>query len=164
MKLFLTLIILGLIVTVLGFAILFGAVGGPLPIEASYVGFAMIILGPLTFVAGLVVYALQAPTPEQLAAQNPDNFQTWHFRPRGLLLLFLGLIGFIALGTWAEQYLPGINKGRRPLSGYIFAIVFMALLSIRKVRNWVLYTSKLPQANATSDNSEQPTEAEQPRD
>jgi uncharacterized membrane-anchored protein len=155
MRLFLTLIILGLGLTLLGFVILFGSIGGGLPIEVAFAGLALgVILGPITFISGFVVYAFRRPTPNELASQKADDYRTWHFQPAGLLILVIGLAAFVVLGNWAEQYVPHINSGRRPLSGYIFGLVCLALLSFRKVRNLIFYTGEIPKAEPAEDKSE----------
>jgi hypothetical protein len=142
MKTFLVLVVAGLGLTLLGFAALFGSLGGALPRQLAFVGFPLIIIGPLTFVGGLVVYALRRPTPEELASQELDNYGTWHFRPAGLLLLGLAMGAFIVAAKWAEQYLPWINAGRPTPSSYVFAILLLLLLSFRKTRDLVFYTGE----------------------
>ncbi len=155
MRLFLTLILVGLGLTLLGFAMMFGAMGGAVPIEAAFAGLAFgALIGPLTFISGFVVYVMRRPTTKELASQKSDDYRTWHFRPVGLLILAIGLVAFVALGNWAEQSIPGINSGRRPLSGYIFALVCLALLSFRKVRNLIFYTDETPKQKAGEDKSE----------
>lgn len=147
MRLFLALIIAGLGLTLLGFAIMLGASGGGVPIEFASAGAALgLILGPLTFISGLVVYALRRPTSKDLASQKAGDYRTWHFRPVGLLILVIAVAGFAAVGIWAEQYLPGINAGPRPVWGYVVGVVCLALLSIRQVRNLVFYTAEMPEA------------------
>jgi uncharacterized membrane-anchored protein len=160
MRLFLALVIAGLLLTLLGFVFLFGSVGGGMPIDAGFAGLVLIVLGPLTVVGGLVAYALRRPTAKDLASQKANDYRTWHFRPVGLLLLVLALGGFVALANWAEQYIPGINTGRRPLSGYVFGLVCLALLSFRKVRNLVFYTAEIPKAKETDKAGDITTQAD----
>jgi uncharacterized membrane-anchored protein len=167
MRLFLALLIAGLMLTLLGFAILFGSMGGGIPIEAGFAGLALIILGPLTVVGGLVAYALQRPTAKELASQKANDYRTWHFRPVGLLILVVALGGFVALANWAEQYIPSINSGRRPVSCYVFGLVCLALLSFRKVRNLVFYTGQIPEAkeaDKAGGSSKRTATAGHPRD
>jgi hypothetical protein len=87
MKPFLSLMILGLFLAVAGFAVLFMTQGGSLPLNSLFVGFAMIILGPLIFMGGLVANAFRRPTPKELASQDPQNPGTWHFSRTGCLVL-----------------------------------------------------------------------------
>jgi hypothetical protein len=167
MRLVLVLVIAGLALTLLGFALLFGSMGGGVPVEAGFAGLVLIILGPLAVVGGLVAYALQRPTAKELAQQKAGDYRTWHFRPVGLLLLILALAGFVALANWAEQYLPGINAGRRPLSGYVFGLLCLALLSFRKIRNLVFYTGEISEVNnadKVGGSTERTTTAGRPRD
>lgn len=146
MKTYLVLVTGGVGVMLLGFVLLFGAIGRAFPPWAASAGFTLMFVGPLTVVGGLVVYALQRPTPKDLAGQRVGEFGTWHFRPRGLLILAAALAAFLAIGFWAERYIPGINSGDKPPSAYIFAGVCVALLSSRKVRDQIFYTGSIPDA------------------
>src|SRR5947209_5535091 len=105
--------IVGLSMTVLGFGILFGSIDGWIPMELAAGGFAMIILGPLTILGGLVAYILRRPTPEELAKQKVGDYANWHFRLLGILIVIVLVAGFHALGNSADQYVPG---AKRPLS------------------------------------------------
>jgi hypothetical protein len=87
MKSFLVLVILGLSLTAAGFAVVFVAMGGTLPIMSVLVGLAMIFVGLLSFVGGLVANALRQPTPRELASQDPKNWGTWHLSRAGCLVL-----------------------------------------------------------------------------
>jgi hypothetical protein len=82
------------------------------------------------------------PTAQELARQKAGDYRQLYFRPVGLLLLLIALGGFIALGIWVEQYIPGLTKrqgfGHSPLA-YVFGIVFLASMAIRRVRNFVFY-------------------------
>jgi hypothetical protein len=102
MKCFLSLLILGLLLGGTGFAVLFLALGDSLPLNAVYVGFALIVLGPLLFLAGLAANAFRPPTPKELASQDPRNPGTWHFSRAGCLVLagfFLAVGVAVALGN-----------------------------------------------------------------
>jgi hypothetical protein len=148
MRLFLGLVVVGLGLTLSGFAVLFGSIGGWVPIELGFVGLALgLAVGPLTFLGGLAAYALRRPTPTDLALQKPGDYRTWHFRPTGLLLLVVVVSGLVALGNWAESRRPGINSGQRPLTVYVFAIACVAALSVRNVRNVVFYTKETAETN-----------------
>jgi hypothetical protein len=87
MKSFLVLVILGLSLTAAGFAVVFMAIGGTFPVMSVLVGLAMIFVGLLSFIGGLVVNALRQPTPSELASQDPKNWRTWHLSRAGCLVL-----------------------------------------------------------------------------
>ncbi len=144
MKAYLLLVVGGLGLTTVGFAILLGAAGLRLPLEAAFLGFPLLILGPVLFLSGLVVYALRRPTARELAGQRLSDQRTWQFRPLGLAVLFVGVALVVLAGNWAEQYIPGIASGRRPLAGYAFALLWLGLLSFRRVRDLLFYTGELP--------------------
>lgn len=146
MKPFLSLLATGLILTPVGFLILFASLGRVIPREAIFAGFAMIILGPLLFVSGLAVFALQRPSPQELAGQKMNDQGTWHIRPVGLLIIILAIGGFVVVAQWLEHYLPGINSGRPSLLGLVFALICAALLSWRKVRHTIFYLGEANQA------------------
>jgi hypothetical protein len=158
-------IVVGLGLTLLGFAILFASIGGGVPIEVAFTGLALgVILGPLTFLSGFLDYALRRPTSNELASQKAGDYRTWHFRPAGLLILVIALVGFGALGSRAEQYVPGSNSGRRPISGYVFALVCIALLSMRTVRNLIFYTGQMPEAKEADNRADHSADPGAPAD
>jgi hypothetical protein len=144
MKTFLLLVFGGLCLTAVGFALLLAAMGNSRTLEAAYLGFPLIILGPLLFISGLVVYALRRPTAGELASQKLNDQCTWHFRPLGLAILGICVVLVVIAGNWAEQYIPGIASGRRPLAGYVFALLWLGLLSFRRVRDLLFYTGQCP--------------------
>lgn len=140
MRLFLTLVIIGIGLTLVGFAMTFGSLNEVIPTEMVFAGLALgVVIGPLTVISGLVVEALRRPTPSELAGQKADDYQTWHFRPAGLLILVVALAAFVALvmlGNGAKQ--------SHSVYSFIFGLACVALLSIRKVRNWIFYTGGIP--------------------
>lgn len=155
MRYLLVLVIVGLSLTLLGFAILFASLDGRVPLEVGLAGLPMILLGLLLFVGSLTTYALRRPTRKELASQKAGDYRTWHFRPAGLLILVVGLATYVAVASWAEQYVPGINSGRPSPSGFVFGLVCLALLSFRKVRSSIFYLGEIPKAKAAADKSEQ---------
>lgn len=136
-KLSLSLSISGVVATLAGFALLFGSFSGTFPTSFAMVGFALIIFGPLTLVAGLIAYALRKPTAKELAQHNPDEIGTWHFRPMGLLLVVVVMTISVIIGTWVERELG--THWRRPISGYGIAILVVCLMMFRQVRDLVFY-------------------------
>jgi hypothetical protein len=107
------------------------------------------------------------PTAQELARQKDGDIRTLYFRPVGLLIFVIGLGGFIALGFWLNQFVPGIFAGRRSPLACIFALVMLALLSFRKVRNLVFYTGDKPdasEANKTGSTAEPLVAADRPGD
>jgi hypothetical protein len=102
MRAFLSLLTLGLLLAGTGFAVLFLALGGSLPLPWAFAGFALIILGPLLLIGTLAANALRQPTPQELASQDPRNPGTWHFSRAGCLVLagfFLALGVAVTLGN-----------------------------------------------------------------
>lgn len=136
-KLSLSLLISGVIATLTGFGLLFGSFSGTLPTNAAMAGFALIVAGPLTLVAGLIAYALRKPTAKELAEHNPNEIGTWHFRPLGLLLVVVVMTVSVIVGIWVERELG--TPWRKPISGYGIAIVVVCLMMFRQVRDLVFY-------------------------
>lgn len=140
--------IAGVVLTLLGFAAIIGGMDGLLPFNGTYVGVALILLGPLTIIAGFVVYAFRKPTEGELARQQLGEMRSWHFRRRGLLILFGTMGVFVSFALWLEQFYPGINSGRRPFPAFVFGVVCVILLSFRKVRDQVFHTGRIPEPPA----------------
>jgi hypothetical protein len=165
MKLALGLVIAGVLVTLLGFAILIGSLDGAISMETGFAGFPMIILGPLTIVGGLMVHAFRRPTAQELASQKARDYRTWQFRPVGLVIFLTALGGFVALGLWIERYVPGFTKRSRPggssPAGFLFGLVIVSLLSFRRIRNTIFYT-KQPRSASTSGSRDGPEIQEPP--
>ena len=140
---------------------------------AVHVSQEFLLVGVLVLGGGVVLLFLGVrseqwrPTAQELARQKAGDYRNLYFRPVGLLLFVIALGGFIALGIWLNQFLPGIFSGIRSPLGYIFALVFVALLSIRKVRNLVFYTADAPDSSGAIKNdstAEQSAPADSPRD
>jgi hypothetical protein len=133
MKSFLSLMILGLFLAVAGFAVLFVALGGSLPPNSFFVGFALIILGPLIFIGGLAASAFRRPTPKELASQDPRNPGTWHFSRAGCLVL-AGF--FLALGVAVT--LNNVLKNAFADNAMVVAIIAVGGGIGGWVGNWLL--------------------------
>jgi hypothetical protein len=82
------------------------------------------------------------PTRHEIVRQGGGDREMF-LRPGGLVIFLIALGGFVALAIWLEQFAPGISGRRSPLN-YIFGLVFVSLLSIRKVRNSIFYTGEPP--------------------
>lgn len=137
-------LVIGICMSAIGFFVLLGSMSGG-TIELAWVGLALLVgVGPAFCLAGCVLYALRPPTRQEIAAQKSWDCRTWHFRPAGLLI-FVVLVGaLVVIGNWAEQYIPGINSGRRPVSGYFFGLLCLSLLSFRRIRDFVFFTGEDP--------------------
>jgi len=162
MKLSLALCITGLSLIGVGLALVFASMGGGVFLQASVAGIALFLLGLFTVIASVVAYAVRRPTPEELASQKPGKYGTWHFRPIGLLIVGIEMVGALLLGDWVERELPVIKDaldwvvrnvfGLKPrpyvVAGCICVILALVSVSFRRIRNLIFYTGQLPAANA----------------
>jgi uncharacterized membrane protein len=104
MRVYQFLILVGLCLLPPGFLLLFKAMDGGVPVEAAWVGFAFIILGPLLLVGGLLAYLLRRRSPSELAIRGDDS------RRIDPLLWRLAGVGMIALGLVIG--IPAITEGK----------------------------------------------------
>jgi hypothetical protein len=164
MKLFFALLLAGPLIFVLGIAI----VGLALTIDSdgvALVGGVVMLLGLLVFIGAFFESAFRPPTAKQLARQKASDYQTWHIRPLGLLILVVLLGGGGALALWAETALSGPVSRRRPWSIYVVGLLFGVLLLFKRVRDLIFYA---PPGDADKTPAKQPdhppAETDRPRD
>src|SRR5579871_1017476 len=104
MKSYHWLIVSGLLLTFVGFAILFLAIWGTMPVGLAVVGFCLIVVGPLIFIGGLVAFLLRRPAAHESAPFGKTS------PPVAPWLLRLAAVGIVAL-SWVLG-LPAISSGQ----------------------------------------------------
>jgi hypothetical protein len=128
---------------------------------ASDIGWRFIWFGASVFAVGVapLLFGIRIYPPltaRDLAGQKASDYRTWHFRPVGLMIFLLGLALFVVAANWAEQYVRGINAGRRSISGYLGGLLFFALMGFRKVRDFVFHTARvLDQVETAEDEAKE---------
>lgn len=170
----LLLFLVGLSVTVLGFVILFGSIGGAIPLEVGFLGVALIIIGPLTMVSGLYVYLLRKPTTQELASRPVGDDKetwnlvrladshTWQMRPAGLFVFFPVICGTYLLVLWCFNEL-GLESsdGATSVANIVAGTLILLLLAFRPIRNLVFYPPQSPRENEVGP-AEQPQAKAEP--
>ena len=130
-------VIAGLILTLLGFAILISWIVLAVPKEAGFAGIALIILGPLTIVGGLQAHAIRRSTAKELASQHAMDYgraaPVWN--TISLCAPWLGFVCGVVAGVCAP-HMQWFEWGCRVWFGFAVFGFLAALCSLARTERW----------------------------